>query len=80
MPMQPSEESVESSMSGPATLPAGLVAELRMGTTVATNALLERRGEPLVLAIMRGVGDPYCHHGPDSEHRPDVFSRLPVLT
>ena len=28
--------------SGP--LPDGLVAEIRMGTTVATNALLERKG------------------------------------
>jgi 5-oxoprolinase (ATP-hydrolysing) len=28
-----------------------------MGTTVATNALLERKGEPVVLAITRGFGD-----------------------
>jgi len=31
--------------------------EVRMGTTVATNALLERTGEPTVLAITRGFGD-----------------------
>lgn len=31
--------------------------EVRMGTTVATNALLERKGEPTVLAITRGFGD-----------------------
>ncbi|MDP1778531.1 MAG: hydantoinase/oxoprolinase N-terminal domain-containing protein, partial [Brevundimonas sp.] len=37
-------------------LPTGLVAEVRMGTTVATNALLERKGEPVVLAITRGFG------------------------
>ncbi len=28
-----------------------------MGTTVATNALLERKGERTVLAITRGFGD-----------------------
>ncbi len=32
-------------------------AELRIGTTVATNALLERAGEPLLLAITAGFGD-----------------------
>ncbi len=30
---------------------------VKMGTTVATNALLERKGEPLVLAITRGFRD-----------------------
>ena len=30
---------------------------VRMGTTVATNALLERAGEPVCLAITRGFGD-----------------------
>ena len=39
------------------TLPVALVAEVRMGTTVATNALLERKGQPVVLAITRGFGD-----------------------
>src|SRR3989344_9499222 len=41
--------------SGP--LPPGLVDDVRMGTTVATNALLERKGEPTVLAITAGFGD-----------------------
>ena len=41
--------------SGP--LPSGLVADVRMGTTVATNALLERKGEPTLLAITKGFGD-----------------------
>ena len=31
--------------------------ELRIGTTVATNALLEHKGEPTCLAITRGFGD-----------------------
>src|SRR5256885_7592824 len=35
----------------------GSVAEVRMGTTVATNALLERKGERVALAITRGFGD-----------------------
>ncbi len=39
------------------SLPAGLVREVRMGTTVATNALLERKGEPTALAITSGFGD-----------------------
>jgi 5-oxoprolinase (ATP-hydrolysing) len=30
---------------------------VRMGTTVATNALLERKGEPVVFAVTRGFGD-----------------------
>jgi 5-oxoprolinase (ATP-hydrolysing) len=30
---------------------------VRMGTTVATNALLERRGEPTALVITRGLAD-----------------------
>ncbi len=33
------------------------VAGVRMGTTVATNALLEREGEPTVLVITDGFGD-----------------------
>ena len=39
---------------GHAALPPSAV---RMGTTVATNALLERKGEPTVLATTRGFGD-----------------------
>ena len=60
--------------SGP--LPDGLVAEIRMGTTVATNALLERKGEPVVLAITRGFGDA-LRIGWQS--RPDLFARQIVL-
>ena len=30
---------------------------IRMGTTVATNALLERKGEPMALAITKGFKD-----------------------
>lgn len=53
-------------------LPAGLVDAVRMGTTVATNALLERKGEPTVLAITGGFGDA-LRIGWQS--RPELFAR-----
>src|SRR5436305_406916 len=40
-----------------APIPPERVAEVRMGTTVATNALLTRTGEPLVLVMTRGFRD-----------------------
>jgi 5-oxoprolinase (ATP-hydrolysing) len=40
-----------------APIPPARVAELRMGTTVATNALLERKGERVVLVTTRGFRD-----------------------
>ena len=38
-------------------IPVGLIGEIRMGTTVATNALLERKGERLALVTTKGFGD-----------------------
>ncbi|SMF23195.1 5-oxoprolinase (ATP-hydrolysing) [Xaviernesmea oryzae] len=38
-------------------IPPGLIGTIKMGTTVATNALLERKGEPLALLITRGFRD-----------------------
>src|SRR5690349_13627798 len=38
-------------------IPAGLVEAVKMGTTVATNALLERKGEPTILVVTRGFRD-----------------------
>src|SRR5690242_20902143 len=35
-------------------IPAGLVGAVKMGTTVATNALLERKGERTLLLITKG--------------------------
>ncbi|PWG02355.1 hydantoinase B/oxoprolinase family protein [Sphingosinicella humi] len=49
---------------------------VKMGTTVATNALLERKGEPVVLAITRGFGDA-LRIGYQS--RPHIFARNIVL-
>ncbi|MBE3033537.1 MAG: 5-oxoprolinase, partial [Actinobacteria bacterium] len=58
-------------------IPAAVVSEVRMGTTVATNALLERRGEPTLLVTTRGFGDALRIGYQD---RPDIFAldiRLP---
>ncbi|MBX7483444.1 hydantoinase B/oxoprolinase family protein [Qipengyuania qiaonensis] len=52
------------------------IAELRIGTTVATNALLERKGERLALAITRGFGDALRI---GNQARPDIFARHIVL-
>jgi 5-oxoprolinase (ATP-hydrolysing) len=57
-------------------IPADRVAEVRMGTTVATNALLERRGEPTLLVTTRGLGDALrIGH----QARPRLFDRHIVL-
>ncbi len=55
-------------------IPAGPLPpmDMRIGTTVATNALLERRGEPTLLAITRGFGDVLAIGYQD---RPDIFAR-----
>ena len=45
---------------------------IRMGSTVATNALLERKGQPTLLAITQGFGDALTIGYQD---RPDLFAR-----
>src|SRR5690349_10617902 len=47
-----------------------------MGTTVATNALLERKGERVALAITRGFGDALQI---GYQARPEIFARHIVL-
>ncbi|MCB1623573.1 MAG: hypothetical protein KDI32_03220, partial [Pseudomonadales bacterium] len=47
-------------------------AEVRIGTTVATNALLEHKGEPTLLAITRGFGDALAI---GYQERPELFAR-----
>ena len=42
---------------GTDTPPPGSIRAVKMGTTVATNALLERKGEKVLLLITRGFGD-----------------------
>lgn len=46
------------------------IASIRMGTTVATNALLERRGSPLALVITKGFAD-LLEIG--NQARPNIF-------
>jgi len=46
--------------------------EIRIGTTIATNALLERKGEPVLLAITKGFGDALVI---GTQDRPDIFAR-----
>ncbi|MQT15126.1 hydantoinase B/oxoprolinase family protein [Segnochrobactrum spirostomi] len=57
---------------GGAPIPAGAIGEVRMGTTVATNALLERKGEPTALVTTRGFRDA-LEIG--YQARPDIFAR-----
>ena len=40
-----------------AAIPPGTIEHIKMGTTVATNALLERKGEPAVFVTTKGFGD-----------------------
>ena len=54
----------------------GIVGQVRMGTTVATNALLERKGARVALAITRGFGDALRI---GYQARPHIFARHIVL-
>ena len=53
-------------------IPAGAIGEIRMGTTVATNALLERKGEPVALLTTRGFRDGLAI---GYQARADLFAR-----
>ncbi|MCF6303800.1 MAG: hydantoinase B/oxoprolinase family protein [Rhodobacteraceae bacterium] len=55
-----------------AQIPANRVASVKMGTTVATNALLERKGDPLALVITAGLGDQLRLA---YQARPNIFAR-----
>ncbi|CAH0192281.1 Acetophenone carboxylase gamma subunit [Massilia sp. Bi118] len=57
-------------------VPQGAIEAVKMGTTVATNALLERKGEPTVLAITRGFRDALRIA---YQNRPRLFDRHIVL-
>ena len=62
-----------------AAIPPGLIDAVKMGTTVATNALLERKGERVLLLINQGFGD-LLRIG--NQARPRLFDlavRLPDL-
>src|SRR5579872_5328388 len=55
-----------------APLPAEQISAVKMGTTIATNALLERKGERTVLLITRGFGDALRI---GYQARPKIFAR-----
>lgn len=57
-------------------IPAHQVEAVKMGTTIATNALLERTGEPTALIITRGFGDALRI---GYQNRPRLFDRHIVL-
>ena len=59
-----------------AAISADAIDSVRMGTTVATNALLERRGERTALFITRGFGDALRIAW---QNRPRIFDRHIVL-
>ena len=54
-----------------AAIPAGCIEELRLGTTVATNALLEQAGDGVLLITNEGLGD-VLRIG--DQHRPELFA------
>ena len=58
-----------------AAIPPGLIQELRLGTTVATNALLERSGAPTLLLVNAGFADALFI---GDQHRPDLFALQPI--
>jgi 5-oxoprolinase (ATP-hydrolysing) len=58
-------------LSADEALPIEMIDEVKMGTTVATNALLERKGEPTLLVTSYGLGD-VLKIG--YQTRPDIFA------
>jgi 5-oxoprolinase (ATP-hydrolysing) len=54
----------------------GNIEGIKMGTTVATNALLERKGERTVLLITKGFKDALRI---GYQNRPDIFARQIIL-
>lgn len=53
-------------------IPAGAVGDVRMGTTVATNAMLERKGEPTALLTTSGFRDALAI---GYQARADIFAK-----
>ena len=61
---------------GAAPVPGHLINEVKMGTTVATNALLERKGDRTLLVITKGFRDALRIA---YQARPDIFAKQIVL-
>uniref|UniRef100_A0A0B6ZGC5 5-oxoprolinase n=2 Tax=Arion vulgaris TaxID=1028688 RepID=A0A0B6ZGC5_9EUPU len=60
----------ETNNHGSSSIDTNIIEWIRMGTTVATNALLERKGEPMALLITKGFQD-LLHIG--NQSRPNIF-------
>ncbi|TJW82412.1 MAG: hydantoinase/oxoprolinase family protein, partial [Mesorhizobium sp.] len=59
-----------------ATIPTDRIGDIKMGTTVATNALLERKGDRVLLLITKGFRDALRIA---YQARPDIFAKEIVL-
>src|SRR6266851_3387770 len=59
-----------------AAIPGAAIDAVKMGTTVATNALLERKGDRTLLVITKGFGDALRI---GYQNRPKLFERRIVL-
>ncbi|MBD1862934.1 MULTISPECIES: hydantoinase B/oxoprolinase family protein [Trichocoleus] len=59
-----------------APIPAEKIAAVKMGTTVATNALLERKGDRTLLLITKGFRDALRI---GYQNRPNIFARQIIL-
>ncbi|TSE06610.1 5-oxoprolinase [Mesorhizobium intechi] len=59
-----------------AAIPSGLIGDIKMGTTVATNALLERKGDRVLLLITKGFRDALRIA---YQARPDIFAKEIIL-
>ncbi|HZS82903.1 MAG TPA: hydantoinase B/oxoprolinase family protein [Stellaceae bacterium] len=63
-------------LAGDAPLPAAAIEAVKMGTTVATNALLERKGERTLLLTTKGFADALRI---GYQNRPKLFARHIIL-
>ncbi|HYX17515.1 MAG TPA: hydantoinase/oxoprolinase family protein [Nostoc sp.] len=63
-------------ISGNETIPTEVIEVVKMGTTVATNALLERKGDRVVLVITKGFKDALRI---GYQNRPNIFARHIIL-
>ncbi|TPI12882.1 hydantoinase/oxoprolinase family protein, partial [Mesorhizobium sp. B4-1-1] len=59
-----------------AAISAGAIGDVKMGTTVATNALLERKGDRVLLLISKGFRDALRIA---YQARPDIFAKEIIL-
>ncbi|BCG72522.1 5-oxoprolinase [Mesorhizobium sp. 113-1-2] len=57
-------------------IPSGRIGDIKMGTTVATNALLERKGDRVLLLITKGFRDALRIA---YQARPDIFAKEIIL-